>query len=610
MKLQTKISLVVLPLVAVLIVGLGVIASYNAGKQSHEAFRHYMEGVLQTYISQDLESRHNLLINNHLDELPSFVELFQREAVDALKEVKLTWPGDLKIFKSDGTLVSDSTALNTREIQDDWKEIIKHWAEASQQEMSGHTTRNNNAEFYLAEYFEPWDWYIVVSLDDDHVNHTAKNIIVAMLVVVAVGCSVLLLLISTLSRYLFIKPVQTLKEAANQISSQQYLEQIPIHSRDELGDLARDLETMSQEIKLSHELLLNWKTELEEQVEIRTTELHESEQLLNMAQEIAHVGSWEWNIGNNKIRWSDEIYRILGFQSRTLDESYENFLAIVHPDDLEKVSKTVQRALDEKSPYSLDHRIVMSDGEIKFVHEQTKLEIDSSGSVARMIGIVQDITDQKKSEQEIQQYAETQKTLLQEVNHRVKNNLAAIISLLHREQDRFSGVDNQHSQSLLTDLESRIWSLSVVHNLLSDSNWQPINLSLLCREVIDKTFGAISSTKKIVVQTAPSEIEVNGNQAHHFALIVNELATNVTKYAISNEPAKLDVSFHSENGSDLIVFKDNGPGFPEHILSGDFHENNLGIELIFGMVKKNLKGHVELANNNGACTKIFFQREV
>ncbi len=131
--------------------------------------------------------------------------------------------------------------------------------------------------------------------------------------------------------------------------------------------------------------------------------LQDSEGRLAKAQLIAHIGNWDWNITEEKLFWSDEIYRIFGLSPRKFEETYEAFLSFVHPDDRELVQQSVNNALENDISYSIDHRIVLKDGSMKFVHEQASVYRDEAGRPVRMIGTVQDITERKTAEEALKE---------------------------------------------------------------------------------------------------------------------------------------------------------------------------------------------------------------
>jgi len=136
----------------------------------------------------------------------------------------------------------------------------------------------------------------------------------------------------------------------------------------------------------------------------RTEEaLKESEARLNEAQHIAHIGSWELDVVNNALSWSDEIYRMFEIDPNKFDASYETFLDAIHPDDREAVNFAYTNSLKTRIPYAIDHRLLFADGRIKYVHEQCESFFDAAGKPIRSLGIVQDITERKKSEEAVQE---------------------------------------------------------------------------------------------------------------------------------------------------------------------------------------------------------------
>ncbi|WP_051321426.1 PAS domain-containing sensor histidine kinase [Chrysiogenes arsenatis] len=116
------------------------------------------------------------------------------------------------------------------------------------------------------------------------------------------------------------------------------------------------------------------------------------------AQQLASIGNWEWLIQDGSLYWSDEVYRIFGLIPREFEETYEAFLGYVHPEDRHFVEESVRLALEEKRPYSIDHRIILADGTLKYVHERGEVKFDDSGTPLRMMGTIQDVTRVKMIE--------------------------------------------------------------------------------------------------------------------------------------------------------------------------------------------------------------------
>lgn len=131
--------------------------------------------------------------------------------------------------------------------------------------------------------------------------------------------------------------------------------------------------------------------------------LKRNQKSLAEAQRVAHLGNWNWDITTNELYWSDEIYRIFGLKPQEFGATYDAFLNLVHPDDRGLVKTSVNEALNNKKPYSIDHRIVLPDGKERIVHEHAEAFFNKSGKAIRMIGTVQDITERKQAEEKLSQ---------------------------------------------------------------------------------------------------------------------------------------------------------------------------------------------------------------
>jgi PAS domain S-box-containing protein len=131
--------------------------------------------------------------------------------------------------------------------------------------------------------------------------------------------------------------------------------------------------------------------------------LRESRRRLADAQRIAQLGNWEWNVLSNELWWSDEIYRIFGVTPGEFAPTYAAFLGLIHPDDRAFVESEVAAALHRERSYSIDHRIVRPDGEIRYLHEEGEVAFDEAGRPLRMTGAVQDVTDRRAMEEQLKQ---------------------------------------------------------------------------------------------------------------------------------------------------------------------------------------------------------------
>ncbi len=207
--------------------------------------------------------------------------------------------------------------------------------------------------------------------------------------------------------------------------------------------------------------------------------------------------------------------------------------------------------------------------------------------------------------EQVRQEAETNAILLQEVNHRVKNNLSAIMGLLYAER-RHAGVrDDPVYQSIMSDLINRVQGLATVHSILSASNWGPISLSELAQRVSHSALQALPHYKRINVQVTATNLEVTPDQAHHLALIINEVVTNCVKYSLGerqNGQFRVLIEEHAAANEVWMEFADDGPGFPEDVLRQEQPRHNVGFHLIQNIVRRNLRGTIVLGNGTTHST--------
>jgi PAS domain S-box-containing protein len=130
--------------------------------------------------------------------------------------------------------------------------------------------------------------------------------------------------------------------------------------------------------------------------------LHHNEHLLRQAQHIGHLGNWSWNVSTDHLTWSEEMFRIYGYEPESFTPTYDWFYRIVFEEDNARISKFEQTDFASKETYDIEHRILQPTGETRWVHEQAVGLLDENGKLIEINGTVQDITERlKKQEREL-----------------------------------------------------------------------------------------------------------------------------------------------------------------------------------------------------------------
>ncbi len=237
-------------------------------------------------------------------------------------------------------------------------------------------------------------------------------------------------------------------------------------------------------------------------------------------------------------------------------------------------------------------------------------DIHLAESLAAMAAIA---IDNARLFRQTREDAKTKDLLLREVNHRVKNNLAAITGMLYIEH-RYAQepLSKSGHGALLNDLTNRIQALSTVHQLFSDSSWAPLSLRDLVLQVSSSALQVFPQDRQVLVEVNSTDyVTVTPRDAHNLAIVINELATNVIKYAAPERNiTHVKVNICKEENSRYIkfVFRDDGPGFPEVVLRGEDHR--VGMYLMENTVCHSLRGKIEFCNDRGAVVSIQFIRDL
>jgi two-component system cell cycle sensor histidine kinase/response regulator CckA len=144
--------------------------------------------------------------------------------------------------------------------------------------------------------------------------------------------------------------------------------------------------------------------------------LRESERRLSRSQALAHVGDWEWELATNAVHWSDELYRIYGYEPREIAPDYNLIVQQMHPDSKEEFLQAIDAALKGEKPFELDYTFFRQDGSEAILHTIGQVFRDKFGAPVRMAGIVQDVTERKFAEMQLQASENKCRTIFDKAN--------------------------------------------------------------------------------------------------------------------------------------------------------------------------------------------------
>jgi PAS domain S-box-containing protein len=341
--------------------------------------------------------------------------------------------------------------------------------------------------------------------------------------------------------------------------------------------------------------------------------LQTSEDRLNEAQRIAHVGSWELNLLTNVLHWSDEIYRIFEVDPMQHTPSYGFFLEAIHPEDRVLVDKAYNESVKKKTSYEIVHRLLMPDGRIKFVQERCKTFFDHNGNALRSLGTVQDITLRKifekklkNREEELQALGgklisaqEDERRRISRELHDDMNQRLAVLALNIQSAQKKKGtlpLMDQTLQKLYDGVSSLSDDVRHLAYQLHPSILDDLGLEVTLRSFVDD----FSKWEGIPVTFTATDMTVALPQELASCLyrVAQESMRNVSKHA---QATQVDVRLIGVDGGVRLSIQDNGKGFGMKKMKSDKY----GLGLI-GMQERVrvVQGTFEVKSAPGQGTEI------
>jgi PAS domain S-box-containing protein len=285
----------------------------------------------------------------------------------------------------------------------------------------------------------------------------------------------------------------------------------------ELFRKTRELEQLNRELERR-------VAERTAELKSSTTRLLQSEQLRSLALAAGQMGSWDYDAAGRVLSWDEGQYRIFGVDPESFEVTPENVRALIHPEDREGLRAALAEVKEDT--YQTEFRVLRPGGELRWCIGAVAASFDANRRVVRLGGVTVDITERKSAE-------ERQSLLVREVDHRARNALAVVQSIV-----RLTRAESK--EAYIAAVEGRITALSRAHVLLSQSRWQGANL----RRILDEEIAPFRRSEAEKIATSGPEVFLEPATAQILALALHELATNAAKYgALSSAHGRVRLSW-------------------------------------------------------------------
>ena len=327
----------------------------------------------------------------------------------------------------------------------------------------------------------------------------------------------------------------------------------------ELFRKTRELERMN--LKLERHVV-----ERTAELEASNMQLKQAEQGRSLALAAGQMGSWDWDLISKHWRWDQGQHRIFGVDPQDFQINIESIHALIHPDDWLPLVEIARGMSQGARTQQTEFRVVRPNGEIRCCIGTAAASLDEAGRVVRINGVTIDITDRKEAD-------ERQVLLAREVDHRARNALAVIQSIIRLTRAK-------SVEEYVQAIEGRIKALARAHTLLSDCRWRGADLATLVGEEL----APYRASDKI--QYNGPDISLQPATAQGLALALHELATNAAKHGALSSPAG-KVSLEWALDSDALILRwseEDGPRIFEP------SSQSFGLKVIVASIEQQLGG--------------------
>jgi len=300
--------------------------------------------------------------------------------------------------------------------------------------------------------------------------------------------------------------------------------------------------------------------------------LAESEERLALAQSAGGIGTFDWNIPNDRLMWTRQLELIFGLEDGTFEGNFASWRRRIHPEDVEDVECQIKAGFKERAEnLTFDYRAIRPDGRVRWLHAPAKVFYDKNGDPQRVLGIVIDVSDRVEAEeeshqrtQEIERSNEELQRFAFAVSHDLQEPLRMILTYSQLLERLLQSHITPETRDCLTFIQGAATRMkSLINDLLEYSRvsgmplqTRPVSLEGVLATVMFTLHTAIQESSAVVTHDPlPSVLADDRNLTQ----LLQNLLANAIKYR-SDQPPRIHVSANRQNGNWLFSVRDNGIG--------------------------------------------------
>lgn len=306
--------------------------------------------------------------------------------------------------------------------------------------------------------------------------------------------------------------------------------------------------------------------------------LKESNERLQLALQVAHMGTWEWDVVHDRFLWSPEAFELYGVPAAAFAGTYQAYLAFVTPESRDRVDEQIKQFLADSYQQTIiqyEHEIMRGDGKVAWIEVRGALFLNEAGQPERMIGVFADVTARKIADRQLAAYTaelERSNRELQEfayvASHDLQEPLRKIQTFGDRLEKRYYPLLDERGKDYLDRMQSAAARMqTLIVDLLAFSRvrthgqpFSPVNLSQITRQVLQDLEIMMAETQAEITVADLPEIEADAMQMKQ---LFQNLLSNAIKFRRPGVPPKIDIHGRIHNTWCQITVSDNGIGFDE-----------------------------------------------